>query len=201
MNEFNEVKDSGTRKQFDTGAVRDIQEGKGMFHLISTIGLRRIAKHYENGARKYSARNWEKGMPLSCFWNSAMRHMLAILEGDKSEDHCSAWAWNAMGFMHIAQKIEDGALPKELDDIGWTNNLKPMGVTMDGTVVGMTKDGMVTTIKRENKFVDDLILNADEIVKNRKVEPKKFRPTTPVSECFLPKKNVNEYVKKICSNL
>jgi hypothetical protein len=118
--EFNEVKDSGgMRSQYLTGAVRDSSTGKGQFHVISAIALRRLAKHYENGSKKYGLRNWEKGIPLSSFLNSAFRHLLALCECAHDEDHGSALAWNAFGFIHIAEKIKEGKLPKELDDIGW----------------------------------------------------------------------------------
>src|SRR5687768_7035505 len=39
--DFEEVKDSGQRTDFGTGAVRDMQKGKGMPHLLPTLALRR----------------------------------------------------------------------------------------------------------------------------------------------------------------
>jgi hypothetical protein len=119
--EFKKVNDSGQRRETVTGAVRDRQQGKGRYDLITPIGLRRLALHYENGARKYKDRNWEKGMPLSWFLDSAIRHMFDYLAGDRSEDHLAAVAWNALGFIHIEQLIRDNKLPKELDDLGTTN--------------------------------------------------------------------------------
>jgi hypothetical protein len=118
--EFTEVKDSGSRRETVTGAVRDRQQGKGRYDLITPIGLRRLALHYENGARKYKDRNWEKGMPLSWFLDSAIRHLFDYLSGDRSEDHLAAVAWNALGYIHIEQLIRDSKLPKELDDMGTT---------------------------------------------------------------------------------
>jgi hypothetical protein len=118
--EFTEVKDSGQRRETITGAVRDRVQGKGRYDLITPIGLRRLALHYENGARKYKDRNWEKGMPLSWFLDSAIRHLFDYLSGDRSEDHLAAVAWNALGYIHIEQLIRDSKLPKELDDMGIT---------------------------------------------------------------------------------
>lgn len=43
------IKDSGNRRKFATGAVRDIQEGKGRFDLLPMCVLLRLAKHYEEG--------------------------------------------------------------------------------------------------------------------------------------------------------
>jgi len=69
------LKDSGDRQSFESGAVRDIQVGKGRFDLISPFALLRIARVYEKGALKYAARNWEKGMPYGRFIDSALRHI------------------------------------------------------------------------------------------------------------------------------
>lgn len=118
---FAEVKDSGERRETVTGAVRDRAKGKGRYDLLSFIGIHRVAVHYENGARKYKDRNWEKGMPLSWFIDSGLRHYFAYLSGDRSEDHMAAVAWNALGYMHIEEMIRRGKLPKELDDIGATD--------------------------------------------------------------------------------
>jgi len=45
---FEKVMDSGKRQEFETGAVRDIQSGKGRYDLLPTRAMRRIAKHFEN---------------------------------------------------------------------------------------------------------------------------------------------------------
>lgn len=117
--EFKEVKDSGKRQEFVTGSLRDTREGKGRFDLIPTYPLRRLAKHYENGASKYGDRNWEKGQPLSRYIDSAMRHLVGVLEGLSDEDHASAVSWNMFAYIHTLKLIEDGKLPKELDDLGY----------------------------------------------------------------------------------
>ena len=137
------IKDSGERRQFDTGAVRDIQEGKGRcdlmplrvvarlkpntrdvvldhiasfleatetvylyealyeFSLIAyqcdliTMALE-VAKHYEAGCAKYGENNWQKGIPVNCYIDSAVRHYLKWLRGDKDEAHHLAFVWNLM---------------------------------------------------------------------------------------------------------
>jgi len=116
--QYDEVADSGKREEFDTGARRDTREGKGRFDLISPIGLRRLALHYENGAKKYGDDNWQKGMPLKRFIDSMLRHLNGYLEGDREEDHMAAVAWNAFSFMHISEKIASGAMPDALNDVG-----------------------------------------------------------------------------------
>jgi hypothetical protein len=115
--EFNKVKDSGVRQEFNTGAVRDIQKGKGRFDLISPIALIRLAKHYENGAVKYGDHNWQKGMPLSRYLDSLIRHAYKLLMGMDDEDHAAAIAWNAFAYIHTKELIDRGKLPKKLDDI------------------------------------------------------------------------------------
>lgn len=113
---YTQVNDSGAREAFNTGSVRDTREGKGRFDLISPIALERLAKHYENGAKKYGDRNWEKGQPVSRFMDSALRHLNKHNAGMRDEDHLSAAVWNIMGIMHVMEMIERGNLPKELDD-------------------------------------------------------------------------------------
>ena len=114
---FNKVKDSGKTTKFTTGSHRDCKEGKGRYDLLSPIAIRRLAEHYENGAKRYNPRNWEKGQPLSGYLDSALRHIFAILEGKKDEDHPSAAMWNMAAYIHTEEKIIDGDLPKILDDL------------------------------------------------------------------------------------
>ena len=141
------IKDSGSRMEFGTGAVRDIQEGKGrcdlmplevvaqllggrgddksfdavidhvklfqlkgdteyLYHAIDTFTkvawkdrttmLLEVAKHFEEGAKKYGENNWQKGLPIRCYINSAVRHYLKWLRGDKDEPHDRAFCWNIL---------------------------------------------------------------------------------------------------------
>lgn len=111
------VRDSGTREEFATGSVRDTREGKGRYDLITPLGLRRLAVHYENGAKKYGDRNWEKGQPVSRFLDSAARHLFAYLAGARDEDHLAAAAWNVMGAMHVEEAAAARRLPPGLLDV------------------------------------------------------------------------------------
>jgi hypothetical protein len=79
VKKFTKVKDSGKEQNFGTGAVRDSQEGKGRFDLLPPYALLRLAKHFENGANRYQARNWEKGIPCSRYLDSAFRHLVKIM--------------------------------------------------------------------------------------------------------------------------
>ncbi len=149
------IADSGNRTEFASGAVRDIQEGKGRCDLLplDVVGLiydvvdfinedgenqqyiadvfksvdlftktcddlylinalvafvnfsefttfsdmfLGVAKHFEEGAKKYGERNWEKGIPVSRYIDSAIRHFLKYLRGDKDEPHDRAFCWNIL---------------------------------------------------------------------------------------------------------
>lgn len=138
------IKDSGTRREFETGAVRDIQEGKGrcdlmplyvvskvipynthhcsilieienfkstgdvehLYMVLNTFGelffknrytmFLEVAKHFEEGAKKYGEDNWQKGIPTHCYIDSAVRHYLKFLRGDKDEPHDRAFVWNIL---------------------------------------------------------------------------------------------------------
>lgn len=138
--------DSGDRREFSTGAVRDMA-GKGRCDLLpwgiigdlifdktepgwdfcsrmdlathgeeikeSIFGclysfdmitgsstaalLLDVAHHYEAGAHKYSDRNWEKGIPIKVFLDSAGRHFLKYIDGWQDERHDRAVVWNLLG--------------------------------------------------------------------------------------------------------
>lgn len=142
------ILDSGDRTEFATGAVRDMQKGKGrcdlmplevvaclmvdpatkemlqnissfqeysdtgfLYNCLSNFARRygrdsfladectmllEVAKHYEEGAEKYGEDNWQKGLPPRCYINSAVRHYLKWLRGDKDEPHDRAFVWNLM---------------------------------------------------------------------------------------------------------
>lgn len=138
------IKDSGNRREFDTGAVRDMQEGKGrpslmplkvVAHLIlrktggdgviahiadflecdnticlyNALGsfvkiafdsletmLLEVSVHFEEGAKKYGENNWQKGLPVNCYLDSAIRHYLKWRRGDQDERHDRAFCWNIM---------------------------------------------------------------------------------------------------------
>lgn len=145
------IKDSGNRRQFESGAVRDMQEGKGrcdlmplevvakivsdavynpdpivnsialfqetrdtkhLYNALDTFAGRaftepnvgsscctmclEVAKHFEEGAKKYGESNWQKGIPPKCYIDSAMRHYIKWRRGDKDERHDRAFVWNLM---------------------------------------------------------------------------------------------------------
>lgn len=148
------LKDSGERRQYETGAVRDIQEGKGrcdllpldvvallhkskelmLIHQFKTTGevshlyealnefskiywtknedgkmvqyddysqnladmILDVSVHFEDGAVKYGENNWQKGIPVHCYIDSAVRHYLKYTRGDEDEPHERAFVWNLL---------------------------------------------------------------------------------------------------------
>lgn len=144
------IKDSGNRREFESGAVRDMQEGKGrcdlmpmevvadilhspvlaniasyqkskltrfLFAALEQFAIERyadesnenetctkvycdmlleVAKHFEEGAKKYGESNWRRGIPEWCYIDSATRHYLKWRRGDRDEFHCRAFCWNLM---------------------------------------------------------------------------------------------------------
>ena len=58
--------------------------------------LLEVAKHFEEGAKKYGENNWQKGIPVHCYIDSAVRHYLKWLRGDTDEPHDRAFVWNLM---------------------------------------------------------------------------------------------------------
>lgn len=62
---------------------------------IETLFLE-VSKHFEEGCKKYGERNWQKGIPTSCYIDSAVRHYLKWLRGDNDEPHDRAFSWNIM---------------------------------------------------------------------------------------------------------
>ena len=105
------IKDSGNRREFESGALRDMCEGKGDMVSLPNAAILRLSKHYENGAIKYGRWNYTKGIPVSSFLDSALRHLFKYLDGWDDEDHLSAAAFNILGAMEME------AHHKELIDI------------------------------------------------------------------------------------
>lgn len=88
---------------FPTGAVRSTDANHVAYHLISPIGIRRVAETYAEGEKKYGSFQWEKGMPIGDILNHGLNHVFLYLNGDRSEDHLAHAAWNLMAAMHMEE--------------------------------------------------------------------------------------------------
>lgn len=112
------LKDSGKKRHFSTGSVRDNSKGKGRFDLLPPEAIEAIAIQMELGAEHYGCRNWEKGQPiLRSFIDSGLRHLNKVLKGDKDEDHLRAALWNIACAVATRERVKAGKLPKELNDL------------------------------------------------------------------------------------
>ncbi len=124
------LRDSGERREFSTGSVRDKATGKGSPHLLPWRAVGLAAKQMERGMQKYGARNWELGQPLSSYFDSGMRHLTKHWMGWTDEPHLDAFVWNALCYAETLERIQLGILPAELDDrpkIGSANRLEMFG--------------------------------------------------------------------------
>lgn len=102
-----EAENSGDMTAFASGAVMDKKTGEGRCDLLPACVLLRLARHYENGARKYGEYNWQKGIPCHSFADSALRHMLKYMDGWTDEDHLIAAIWNLCGLAWTEEKLPD----------------------------------------------------------------------------------------------
>lgn len=110
------IKDSGERTEFDTGAVRDMHEGKGRNDLLPLTAIIELSKHCEEGAIKYGEHNIDKGVPQHSLCDSGMRHLMKYMRGDHDEDHLRAACWNLMW------ALEQSITKPELNDLYWNKN-------------------------------------------------------------------------------
>jgi len=112
-----ELKDSGQREKFNSGAVRDTASGKPLLELLPSWSVLAYAWIMEAGARKYAARNWEKGMPMSRYLSSAHRHLEAYRMGFRDEPHLWQAFWNIGGAIHTSILVHLGIYPQEFFDL------------------------------------------------------------------------------------
>jgi hypothetical protein len=111
------VKETETRAKFETGAVRSSAEGRGMYDLVPSIVVDRLAKHLEKGAKKYGLNNYQKGMNIRRCMSSLLRHAFQVLDGDETEDHLAAILFNAGCVMFFRDKIKNGERTDSLEDL------------------------------------------------------------------------------------
>lgn len=107
------ILDSGNRTVFESGAVRDIQEGKGRMDLLPWAAIMEVSKHCENGAKKYGEHNVDRGIPTHSLCDSAARHLAKYLDGWDDEPHLVAATWNLLWAVQMTIKN------KEVVDTPW----------------------------------------------------------------------------------
>ena len=80
-----------------------------------------VAKHFEEGAKKYGENNWQNGIPVHCYIDSAVRHYLKWLRGDMDEPHDKAFVWNLMCCIWEVDYHENKI--KNENVVGWDGDL------------------------------------------------------------------------------
>lgn len=108
------VKDSGQRKQFGGGMVRDTEEGKVDYtNLLHGPMMERWATHLTKAKVKYpdvtpGTPNWTLAggeEELARFRQSAFRHFIQWIQGDTDEDHAAAIYFNVNGAEYVKEKL------------------------------------------------------------------------------------------------
>lgn len=76
------------------GFKREDKSHKLDFTLIPIPVLKRLAKHYTEGAKAHGKNNWMKSKDLQTFKESAYRHMIQWQNNETDEDHMASCVWN-----------------------------------------------------------------------------------------------------------
>jgi len=114
------TKDENEHGVFDSGMEREIVADRPTFELMLPKGqkykdtiLHRWASLMARGAKKYSARNWEKANTKEereRFKASAFRHFMQWYADENDEDHAAAIFFNVTGAEYVKTKLK----PKDL---------------------------------------------------------------------------------------
>lgn len=95
--------------EFNTGAMRESNKVlKGRMDMIPGCSLIRISKRFQESCipyGKYPEFNWQKGIPISRYMDSALRHLYRYLDGQNDEDHLAAAATNILMAMWTEEKL------------------------------------------------------------------------------------------------
>ncbi len=110
-------------RKFDSGATRDIVEGKFDFEgFLSPLVLNRYAEFMNKHRTQADGNlrdsdNWQKGIPIDTYMKSGFRHFFdwwanhrhadAVVKEDVEESLC-ALLFNAMGYLHEYLKDKAG---------------------------------------------------------------------------------------------
>ena len=111
------MKHSDEKDTYMGNATRNARKGKGRYDLISPRATRRLARVFEDGVEGHGARNWEQGILMSRFIDSAQRHIGDYMLGKDDEDHLAMAEWNLHCAIHTEEECMDGNLPKSLLDL------------------------------------------------------------------------------------
>jgi len=113
----------GAETVFASGAQRDARKGKGAFHWMPWDAVFLVSRIYEDGnigrtkdlESPGDDRNWENGMPIQTFVQSAINHLTAYLSGDRSEAHLPQAGWNVINAIQTSIWVYMGWRPASLN--------------------------------------------------------------------------------------
>lgn len=93
--------------QFDSGAVRDTQDGKPNFlECFSPVAMWEYGMYMKGVSKRYPPDNWKRGIPQESALVSAERHLLQLkMETEygvppDGTDHAAALMFNVMVYLH-----------------------------------------------------------------------------------------------------
>jgi hypothetical protein len=115
------MNDSGVKRIFSTGSMRDSVEGKPLMELLPLDLLMRVSEWYTLGAKKYGDNNWRRGQPISQCVGSLLRHLTKYCMGMRDEDHLSAIVFNALSIMNVDMYHRDN---KEVYDLNYVEQTR-----------------------------------------------------------------------------
>lgn len=109
-----EKKQHQKRTQFESGAVRDSQEGKVDFvETVSFTAHERYARYMTGKKEKYGDGNFKKGIPISSYEKSLLRHVDKYFRNkyedgndEPDEDHLAAMRFNIDGIMLEEERLK-----------------------------------------------------------------------------------------------
>jgi hypothetical protein len=100
-------------RTFASGAIRDKDDNKEDYiETISWTALKRYAQYMTGKKKKYGAGNFKKGIDISSYEQSLIRHIQKYLENkyeqgivETQEDHLSACVFNIFGIIHEEERL------------------------------------------------------------------------------------------------
>jgi hypothetical protein len=103
------------------GGGRKDDGGKLAMHLIAPSLVEGVSAVLAFGARKYGARNWERGMSWSRPFGAVLRHLWAWWRGEPADPETGmSHLWHAacciMFLIEYERRTKAGTLPASLDD-------------------------------------------------------------------------------------
>lgn len=142
------IKDSGVRKSFGSGMVRDVTDEKIDYSLaLDGPMFKRYAIHLTKGAKKYAKRNWMLAAgeeEKERFKESALRHFIQWLDGDTDEDHAAAVFFNINGHEYVKERLSNKKEPSLTDFLNHCQDNPDYASPKNAHVRESTPHGVVT---------------------------------------------------------